>query len=72
MEKIQLVISNGYPGWFASTPESCGCPECKDYSHGETIQDAIENEMDRLQELRAEKADPNDDSFVYELEYEWK
>lgn len=72
MEKIQLKIESSYYGWFASTTDSCGCPECKDYSHRETIQAAIENEMERLQELRAEKADPNDESFVYELEYEWK
>ena len=72
MEKIQLILEPGYVGWFAISSEACGCEECRDYSHGETIQDAIDNEMERIQELRASKADPNDDNFVYELEYEWK
>lgn len=45
----------------------CGSPR----GLGSTIQDAIDNLMETLCEKRAANADPTDDSFVYELKYQW-
>lgn len=45
----------------------CGAPR----GFGRTIQDAIDELMETLCENRAAKADPMDESFVYELKYQW-
>lgn len=62
-DEIQGVDFDGdSDGWH-----SCGSP----IGSGATIQEALEAVIELISEKRAEKADPNDDKFVYEILYSW-
>ncbi len=73
-ETIKIKVEHdGWAGWYAAIDGACLCPECVNSvcNSGKTIQDAIDALMETLQEKRAAKADPNDNNFVYELNYTW-
>jgi len=75
METIQIKVEAAYPsGFYAHIEDACLCPECVNSvcDSGDTIPEAIENLMEKLQEKRAAKVDPKDQNFVYELNYTWK
>lgn len=75
------VEQDHYHGWYAFDEKqgldydwngdgwtSCGSP----IGTGKNIQDALDSLIEQISEERAGKADPNNESFVYEINYTWK
>jgi len=73
METVQIKVEGGLWRFYAHIEGACVCPECAPFvsRDGKTIPEAIDNLMEMLQERRAAKADPKDESFVYEIPYKW-
>ncbi len=68
-ETVQIKISgSNWTYWRATFKDyDCGDP----VGVGKSIQEAIDDFMETIQEKRAAKADPNDKNFVYEIPYKW-
>jgi hypothetical protein len=80
METIKIKVEQDYIGWYAYDSSkgldfevsgedwrNCGSR----IGTGKRIADAIEDLMEQLNEDRAGKADPNDNSFVYDQPFNW-